>query len=267
MALMLLASSIAAGACGEDGAGQGERGGGGIFDGLAPRREIAADGSPRDPSSRDAWPQPVEDGGSVDLAPFRDAGADTRGDATASADSATRVGDEPVSVCDARRWQSALDAREATTGADFGRFFVTRGWSSVHMGVDVALKTFRTEDATGTPVYAIGPPGSTVEVRCWYEPVGGQNASTHASGMDIGFDYAHLSDCIAGRSGTAVVRAGDRVGAIGNTGAATNGPHLHFQQRAGVVDANPVRGTHVRGQRGYVRAALFGVTPCPPIGD
>jgi murein DD-endopeptidase MepM/ murein hydrolase activator NlpD len=146
-----------------------------------------------------------------------------------------------------------------TTGDRIGGLAVTQGWHSRHMGIDLALPPVngRWPDSTGTPVYAIGAPGIKVEVRCWYEPIAGQNASTYSEGMDYAFDYAHLDTCVAGERGTATVNAGDRIGTIGNTGAATTGPHLHFQQRRNGT-SNPITGEHMQPWRGYIEIAVSG---------
>lgn len=153
-----------------------------------------------------------------------------------------------------------VDSVVPAVGDRIGSLVVTQGWNSRHMGVDLALpqQNGRWPDSTGIPIYAIGAPGSKVEVRCWYEPVAGQNASTYSEGMDYAFDFAHLDSCIAGERGTVTVNAGDRIGTIGNTGAASTGPHLHMQQRQGGT-ANPITGQHVEAWRGYIEIAVSGL--------
>lgn len=145
-------------------------------------------------------------------------------------------------------------------GDRIGNLAVTQVWNSNHMGIDLALpqQNGRWPDSTGIPIYAIGAPGTKVEVRCWYEPIAGQNASTYAEGMDYAFDFAHLDTCVAGERGTVTVNAGDRIGTIGNSGSATTGPHLHMQQRYNGT-ANPVTGDHVEAWAGYIEMAVSGV--------
>lgn len=153
-----------------------------------------------------------------------------------------------------------VDSGVPSVGDRVGGLVVTQGWNSRHMGIDLALpqQNGRWPDSTGTPIYAIGAPGTKVEVRCWYEPIAGLNASTYAEGMDYAFDFAHLDTCVAGQNGTTTVNAGDRIGTIGNTGAASTGAHLHMQQRRGGT-ANPITGEHVEAWRGYIEIAVSGI--------
>lgn len=153
-----------------------------------------------------------------------------------------------------------VDSAILAAGDRVGGLVVTRGWTANHIGTDLALppQNGRWPDSTGIPIYAIGAPGSKVEVRCWYEPIGGQNASTYSEGMDFAFDFSHLDSCIAGERGTVVVNAGDQIGTIGNSGSASTGPHLHMQQRQG-GDANPITGTQVEAWKGYIEIALTGI--------
>lgn len=153
-----------------------------------------------------------------------------------------------------------VDSTILAAGDRVGGLIVTRGWTANHIGTDLALppQNGRWPDSTGVPIYAIGAPGSKVEVRCWYEPIGGQNASTYSEGMDFAFDFAHLDSCIAGERGTVVVNAGDRIGTIGNSGSASTGPHLHMQQRQG-GNASPITGTQVEAWKGYIEIALTGI--------
>ena len=72
--------------------------------------------------------------------------------------------------------------------------------------------------------------------------------------MAYAFDYAHMKSCLAGQRGEMIVDAGSKIGEIGNTGSATTGPHLHFQQRI-TNDVNPVKGTFVPAMRGYTSSS------------
>lgn len=167
----------------------------------------------------------------------------------------------PGAGCD---WDDALsnvDSVHPTLREIIGTFVVTQVWNDRHMGIDVAMAN--QQDATGQPLYAIGPPGADVLVRCWKEPLAGQNVSTYSPGMAYAFDYAHMDSCIAGERGSMTVRAGDQIGTIGNSGSATTGAHLHFQQRRDGTD-NPITGTHIPGWRGYLRLALLGLDACEP---
>jgi hypothetical protein len=155
---------------------------------------------------------------------------------------------------------SSIDASVPETGDRIAGFTVTQGWHSGHMGIDVALPNG--QDSTGIPLYAIGFTDTDVEVICWYEPITGLNVSTYAAGMEFAFDYSHLNACATEPGQRVSVKAGQQIAEIGNTGAATTGPHLHFQQRQAGTE-NPITGTHVRGWRGYVEMSLLGKTLNP----
>lgn len=148
---------------------------------------------------------------------------------------------------------SEIDQSEAHPGDHILNLVVTQGWNHNHMGVDVALPNG--QDSTGIPVYAIGNPGAAVKVTCWFDPIGGNNVSTYSDGQEFAFDYAHLDSSVCAPRGTATVTAGDPIGEIGNTGAGTTGPHLHFQQRKHGTE-NPVTGEHVPGWKGFIEQAL-----------
>jgi hypothetical protein len=152
---------------------------------------------------------------------------------------------------------SSIDRSRLEMGDRVLDLIVTQGWHSRHMGVDVARPHF--EDSTGIPLYAIGPTNADVEVFCWYDPIAGLNISTYAAGMEFAFDYSHLHACATPVGERGTVKAGQKIAEIGNTGAATTGPHLHFQQRQNGT-ANPVTGEHVPGWRGYVELSLSGQT-------
>ncbi|MDF0556296.1 M23 family peptidase [Kamptonema sp. UHCC 0994] len=117
------------------------------------------------------------------------------------------------------------------------------GCSSMHFGTDVATPMY-------TPLYAIGPSGSSVNVRCWDNGRWGWVASYSVSEWDVSFDYLHLpvGECKSGLQKVGTV--------IAKSGTAGTGPHLHFQQRSGGTD-----GEKVPPQTGYVYQALTGKLP------
>jgi murein DD-endopeptidase MepM/ murein hydrolase activator NlpD len=132
-------------------------------------------------------------------------------------------------------------ARTPSKGEKIARWVVTSPWgyrntgipgaSTFHRGVDVDAKV-------GTPVYAIGKPGTTVDVRCWQDSKGGGLVASYET-LGIAFDYLHLSQCSDGKhnAGSIIARSGDS-----GIGAA----HFHFSQR----DA---RGQKVPPQKAYLQ--------------
>jgi len=105
-----------------------------------------------------------------------------------------------------------------------GRLSSTFGWRNIavngnrfHGGIDLAADT-------GTPV--IVARDGRVTRAGWWGTYGYAVVVDHGDGSET--RYAHLSrvDVTAG----GVVRQGDRIGAVGSTGAST-GPHLHFELR------------------------------------
>lgn len=157
---------------------------------------------------------------------------------------------------------STVDSSVPEVGDRILDFTVTQSWNGTHMGIDVALPNG--QDSTGEPLYAIGYADADVEVICWYEPITGLNVSTHSAGMDVAFDYSHLNpnSCATEPGERVVVKAGQKIAEIGNSGAATTGPHLHFQQRQDGT-ANPITGTHEPGWRTYIELSLSGNTLSP----
>ncbi len=131
-------------------------------------------------------------------------------------------------------------APPADTGAALGnplsRMVVTSGFgyrihpiygtTRLHAGIDL-------DGDTGDTVFAAG--SGTVVFAGGRGGYGNCVIVDHGGGMAT--LYAHL-DSIAVRSGTSVVQ-GQRVGAVGSTGAST-GPHLHFEVRIDGIPVNPV---------------------------
>jgi len=92
-----------------------------------------------------------------------------------------------------------------------------KSWSKgYHTGVDFAVPT-------GTEIIAVAD--GKIENANWGKSYGIQAVQKVAGGWVI---YAHLSKLDV-KPGD-VVKAGQRIGASGNTGNST-GPHLHFEMR------------------------------------
>jgi len=92
-----------------------------------------------------------------------------------------------------------------------------KSWSKdYHSGVDFAVPT-------GTEIIAVAD--GKIENANWGKSYGIQAVQKVAGGWVI---YAHLSKLDV-KPGD-VVKAGQRIGASGNTGNST-GPHLHFEMR------------------------------------
>lgn len=105
-----------------------------------------------------------------------------------------------------------------------------RGGGRRHEGVDIFAPR-------GTPVLA-ATDGVIISVR--HTPIGGKVIWMRPDGEDLELYYAHLDrqDVLAGQR----VRAGDRIGLVGNTGNARGtSPHLHFgvYRNGGRVAINP----------------------------
>lgn len=105
--------------------------------------------------------------------------------------------------------------------------------SSNHQGVDFAA-------AIGTPVVA-ALPGRVVSAGA-FGGYGNQVLLQHADGTST--RYGHLS-AIDVRPGQ-VLRAGERLGAVGNTGVST-GAHLHFEVVVAGTPIDPAVWLQVRG--------------------
>lgn len=95
--------------------------------------------------------------------------------------------------------------------------------STDHHGLDFAA-------STGTPAVS-AMPGRVVSagVSGGY---GNQVLVQHGPGLQTRYGHLSAIDVTVGQ----VVRAGDRIGAVGSTGVST-GPHLHFEV---IVDGHPV---------------------------
>jgi murein DD-endopeptidase MepM/ murein hydrolase activator NlpD len=106
------------------------------------------------------------------------------------------------------------------------RFHPISGNRKAHLGVDYAAPT-------GTPVRTVGD--GRVRFAGWQGGYGKVVFVEHSNGQSTA--YAHLSsiDVRVGQS----LSKGDRLGAVGSTGAST-GPHLHFEFRVNGRHQDPL---------------------------
>lgn len=125
-----------------------------------------------------------------------------------------------------RRLPTSLPVEQAVLGSPFGhREDPIMGLRARHEGID-----FNAEP--GTPVKAAAE--GVVVSASRHPDFGNLVELDHGDGLLT--RYAHLSrmDVAAG----ALIRRGQVIGAVGNTGRST-GPHLHFEVRLGGVAQNP----------------------------
>lgn len=121
---------------------------------------------------------------------------------------------------------TTLPVKGAVLGSLFGfREDPINGVRAIHEGVD-----FRAP--TGTPVNAAA--AGVVLTATYHPEFGNMIDLDHGDGLMS--RYAHLSkiDVVPGQ----VVRRGEEIGALGNTGRST-GPHLHFEVRMWGIPQNP----------------------------
>lgn len=134
-------------------------------------------------------------------------------------------------------------------GARFGmRYNKARGVRSLHRGVDFAAKS-------GTPIYA----AESGTVLAAHHESGLGNVTTIDHGQGIVTLYAHQSSMRvkAGQS----VRQGQVIGASGNTGKWTTGPHLHFEVHRNGTPVDPlpyIGGGGAAGSGGAAKVAESG---------
>ena len=148
---------------------------------------------------------------------------------------------------------SGIYARALTPSDNIANFPVTSafgprqspcvGCSSIHQGVDIGTPI-------GTPLYAVGTPGTTVNVRCWDNGKWGWVASWSVPEWGLSFDHVHIKaeGCKSGNQPVGSV--------IALSGTAGTGPHLHFQMRKGSTS-----GDKIAPLGGYAYMALTGKLP------
>ena len=101
------------------------------------------------------------------------------------------------------------------------------GKSEFHKGIDIA-------NSKGTPIYA--PANGVVSFVGEQNAYGNTILLQHGNGLST--RYAHLSRYAVNKGD--VVKRGDLIGYIGNSGRST-GPHLHYEVRVNGVCVNPMR--------------------------
>lgn len=109
------------------------------------------------------------------------------------------------------------------------------GYPHFHAGIDFAAPT-------GTPVQAASEGFvelAGTQVDSLGIPIGYGNYVKVAVNARQEQIYGHLASLYV--SPNSIVRAGDRIGAVGSTGSST-GPHLHFEVRVNGIPVSPERG-------------------------
>ena len=129
--------------------------------------------------------------------------------------------------------------------ADIPVFSNTMEDYRLHLGVDIAA-------AAGTPIYAVAD--GTVESVAFHPMMGQTVVITHADGYKS--VYQNMQTSIpSGIQAGATVKAGDTIGAVGDTALIeiSEDPHLHFELYKDDACANPL--------------SHFTVTPIEPSTD
>ena len=127
-----------------------------------------------------------------------------------------------------------------TSGFSYRRMHPILGRERAHLATDYGVPS-------GSPVVAIA--NGTVTFAGWSDSYGNLVRIKHASGLSSG--YAHLSRIADGVRAGNVIKQGELIGLVGQTGLAT-GPHLHFEMSKNGTPVNPV-------------AALKKGEPAPPL--
>jgi murein DD-endopeptidase MepM/ murein hydrolase activator NlpD len=128
-----------------------------------------------------------------------------------------------------RTWlASPLPFSRVTSGFSRRRMHPILGTARAHLAVDYGAPT-------GTPVQAVA--NGTITFAGWNGGYGRLVQIRHANGLTTG--YAHLSRIANGIRKGAVVKQGQLIGAVGQTGLAT-GPHLHYMMTRGGTPINPL---------------------------
>jgi murein DD-endopeptidase MepM/ murein hydrolase activator NlpD len=128
-----------------------------------------------------------------------------------------------------RAWlASPLPFSRITSGFSRRRMHPILGTARAHLAVDYGAPS-------GTPVQAVA--NGTVTFAGWNGGYGRLVQIRHANGLTTG--YAHLSRIAGGIRKGVVVKQGQLIGAVGQTGLAT-GPHLHYMMTRGGTPINPL---------------------------
>src|SRR2546426_5248249 len=115
-----------------------------------------------------------------------------------------------------------------SSGFTHRRMHPILGRERAHLATDYAVPA-------GSPVVAIA--NGTVTFAGWDGGYGNLVRIKHSSGLTSG--YAHLSHIALGIRSGRVIKQGELVGLVGQTGRAT-GPHLHFMMAKNGTPVNPV---------------------------
>ena len=114
--------------------------------------------------------------------------------------------------------------------SNFGpRFHPTLHYTRLHGGTDFAAPV-------GTPIYAAA--AGTVVSAAPSACAGNMTIIRHADGMET--RYFHMSRYADGIAPGAPVTQGETIGAVGNTGTCTTGPHLHFEVHVNGEKVDPM---------------------------
>jgi len=113
-------------------------------------------------------------------------------------------------------------------GSGFGfRTDPFTGRPALHTGLDFP-------GDTGTPIHAAA--GGIVIVKAWHPAYGNVVEIDHGNGLVTRYAHCHSIDVELG----ALVRRGQKIASLGNTGRST-GPHLHFEVLVDGVPQDPAR--------------------------
>lgn len=116
--------------------------------------------------------------------------------------------------------------------------------NSPHNGVDLAMPI-------GTPIYAVGKAGDTVQVKCWQDTGGGGYVVDQTAESYLGYVFQSLHMSGTGcKEGEA--KAGDAIAYSGNSGIGT-GAHYDFRVK--------IDGAYVPPERKYLESAVTGEPP------
>ncbi|MEL6161108.1 MAG: M23 family metallopeptidase [Cyanobacteria bacterium J06623_5] len=113
-----------------------------------------------------------------------------------------------------------------------------------HNGVDLAMPI-------GTPIYAVGKAGETVEIKCWWDVDGGGWVVDQTADSYPGYTFQslHMSEngCREGKA-----KAGEAIAYSGNSGLGT-GEHYDFRVK--------IDGAYVPPATKYLESAVTGAPP------